>query len=386
MATAAQKKLKSISYARYGYYFILPFFIVYFIFQMWPLVNTFVVSTTGNIHEKLGRNGMGVSAEEATFEKSVGLNNFEILLFGHSSYDGDGTEDAGVRGERNLGETHQKLFFRDLKTTLILWIGNFIPQILLSLLLAVWFTDAKIKIAGKGFFKVVMYMPNIITAASVAALYMKLFSDSADMVGPVNELLQKTHILDEGEVISFVNQNAGIGASGKNNSPLYMVMFIQCWMWFGNTMLMLMSGIMGINGSLFEAADVDGANSWQAFTKITLPLLRPIMLYTLVTSMIGGLQMFDIPYIYHLGTNNNQDIETVAIYILKYYDSHGINSFAGLSGAASIILFVITSILGAIAFYINRDKDAIAKNKQIKKLIKQKKSKETKGFARMGEV
>ncbi|MDR0983460.1 MAG: sugar ABC transporter permease [Ruminococcus sp.] len=384
MATAAQRKLKSISYARYGYYFILPFFIVYFVFQMWPLINTFVVSTTGNIHQQMGRNGSGVTAEEATFEKYVGLNNFEILLFGNSSYEGAGPEDAGVRGENNLADTHSTVFFRDLKTTLILWVGNFIPQILLSLLLAVWFTDAKLKIAGKGFFKVVMYMPNIITAASVAALYLKLFADSADMVGPVNDLLQKTHIVDEGEVIKFVDPNAGSG--GVNPSPLYMVMFIQCWMWFGNTMLMLMSGIMGINGSLFEAADVDGANSWQTFTKITLPLLRPIMLYTLVTSMIGGLQMFDIPFIYHAGSYNNPDLETIAIYILKYYDSNGFNSRAGLSGAASVLLFIITSILGAIAFYINRDKDAIAKRKQIKKLIKQKKSKQTKGFQRMGEV
>jgi multiple sugar transport system permease protein len=384
MATAAQKKLKSISYAKYGYYFILPFFIVYFVFQMWPLINTFVVSTTGNIHEKMGRDGAGITAEEETFEKYVGLNNFEILLFGTTSYEGSGPDDAGARGEKNLADTHSKLFFKDLKTTLILWVGNFVPQILLSLLLAVWFTDAKIKIAGKGFFKVVMYMPNIITAASVAALYLKLFADSADIVGPINGMLQNLHILDEGEVVKFVDPNAGTG--GVNPSPLYMVMMIQCWMWFGNTMLMLMSGIMGINGSLFEAADVDGANSWQTFSKITLPLLRPIMLYTLVTSMIGGLQMFDIPFIYHTGSANNPDLETIAVYILKYYDSGGINSRAGLSGAASVILFVITSILGAIAFYINRDKDAIAKRKQIKKLIKQKKSKQTKGFQRMGEV
>ena len=96
-------------------------------------------------------------------------------------------------------------------------------------------------------------------------------------------------------------------------------MFIQTWMWFGNTMIMLMSGIMGINPSLFEAASIDGASSGQVFRKITLPLLSPIMVYTLVTSMIGGLQMFDIPYLYHKGTSINTDLETVAVFIYRNF-------------------------------------------------------------------
>ena len=77
------------------------------------------------------------------------------------------------------------------------------------------------------------------------------------------------------------------------------VMFIQTWLWFGNTMIMMMSGILGINPSLFEAAAIDGATSGQVLRKVTLPLLRPMVVYTLITSMIGGLQMFDIPFLFH---------------------------------------------------------------------------------------
>ena len=151
------------------------------------------------------------------------------------------------------------------------------------------------------------------------------------------------------------------------------VMFIQTWMWFGNTMIMLMSGIQGINPSLFEAASIDGATGMQTFWKITLPLLSPILAYTLVTSMIGGLQMFDIPYLYHKDPNKvSNNLKTVAVYIYEYFHDQ-VDPKMGYAGAASVILFFITLILGCIAFYMTRDKDAIAKKKQNKKNAKREK-------------
>ncbi|MBE6846057.1 MAG: sugar ABC transporter permease, partial [Ruminococcus sp.] len=234
MASAAQRNIRSVSYAKYGYFFILPFFLVYCFFQLWPLINTFILSVYGN----------GKAVDEF-----VGLGNFQALLFGS----GMGRTSSAI----------QETFFQTLGNTFIVWIGNFIPQIAISLALAVWFTDAKLKIPGKGFFKVIMYMPNIITAASVAALFLKLFDDSK--YGVVNNLFLSWGLIDEPiKFITGVWQSRG------------MIMFIQAWMWFGNTMIMLMSGIMGLNPSLFEAANIDGASSGQVFRKITLPLLRPI--------------------------------------------------------------------------------------------------------------
>jgi multiple sugar transport system permease protein len=157
-------------------------------------------------------------------------------------------------------------------------------------------------------------------------------------------------------------------------------MFIQTWLWFGNTMIMLMSGIMGINPSLFEAADIDGANSRQVFFKVTLPLLQPIMVYTLVTSMIGGLQMFDLPYLYHNGANFSKNLETVAVYIYYNFNKGTVDQANyGYAGAASIIIFAITAVLGSITFYMNRDKDEIAQKKQRKRAEKQYKAKMKKG-------
>ncbi len=328
MASAAQRNIRSISYAKYGYIFILPFFLVYFFFQLWPLINTFILSFYGN----------GAKADDF-----VGLDNFNALLFG----DGMG----------RTGKAIHETFVQTLINTLIVWIGNFVPQILISLLLAAWFTDAKLKIRGKGFFKVVMYMPNIITAASVAALYLSLFAESK--YGPINHMLLDWGVIKE--PIQFVT---GVAQSRG------MIMFIQCWMWFGNTMIMLMSGIMGLNPSLFEAANIDGASSGQIFRKITLPLLRPILIYTMVTSMIGGLQMFDIPYLYIKGTQRNQFTKTVAVFIYEHFREKMPKPNYGFSAAASVVLFIITIILGSICMAYNRDEDEARKKKERKAMKK----------------
>lgn len=332
MASAAQRRIKSISYAKYGYMFIAPFFLVYCFFQVWPLIQTFILSLQGN------------GADAGNF---VGFDNYSIILFG--SGEGMGRRAAAM----------QDLFLTSFKNTIILWFGNFIPQILLSLLLAVWFTDSKLHIPGVGFFKVVMYLPNIITAVSVAALFMRFISNS--QLSAVNTLL----MLNGGDPVSF--EASAAWSRG-------IVMFIQTWLWFGNTMIMMMSGIMGINPSLFEAAAIDGASSGQVLRKVTLPLLRPMVVYTLITSMIGGLQMFDIPYLYHTGAGKiNANLRTVAVFVYEQFRAGAKvhQPDYGIAGAASVILFIITAALGILVFRMNRDEDEHRKKQERKALVKE---------------
>ncbi|WP_456108372.1 carbohydrate ABC transporter permease [Ruminococcus sp.] len=332
MASAAQRRIKSISYAKYGYMFIAPFFLVYCFFQVWPLIQTFILSFQGN------------GADAGNF---VGFDNYGIILFG--SGEGMGRRAAAM----------QELFLTSFKNTIILWFGNFIPQILLSLLLAVWFTDSKLHIPGVGFFKVVMYLPNIITAVSVAALFMRFISNS--QLSAVNTLLT----LNGGDPVSF--EASAAWSRG-------IVMFIQTWLWFGNTMIMMMSGIMGINPSLFEAAAIDGASSGQVLRKVTLPLLRPMVVYTLITSMIGGLQMFDIPYLYHTGAGKiNANLRTVAVFVYEQFRAGAKvhQPDYGIAGAASVILFIITAALGILVFRMNRDEDEHRKKQERKALVKE---------------
>lgn len=332
MASAAQRRIKSISYAKYGYMFIAPFFLVYCFFQIWPLLQTFILSFQGN------------GADAGTF---VSFDNYATILFGSG-------EGMGRRAK-----AMQELFLTSFKNTIILWFGNFIPQILLSLLLAVWFTDSKLHIPGVGFFKVVMYLPNIITAVSVAALFMRFISNS--QLSAVNTLL----LLNGSDSVNF--ETSAVWSRG-------IVMFIQTWLWFGNTMIMMMSGIMGINPSLFEAAAIDGASSGQVLRKVTLPLLRPMVVYTLITSMIGGLQMFDIPYLYHTGAGKiNANLRTVAVFVYEQFRAGAKvhQPDYGIAGAASVILFIITAALGILVFRMNRDEDEHRKKKERKALVKE---------------
>lgn len=333
---------KSISYAKYGYLFILPFFITYAFFMFYPLINTVILSFHGN-----------GAANADTF---VGLKNYQDLIVGET--DPTVTISAAV-------DTHNK-FVQAFKNTVILWFGNFIPQIILSLLLAVWFTDSKVKIKGTGAFKVIMYMPNIITATSVCALFLILFANNE--YGAVNAMLKDADawplstVTGKPEPIDFVN------------NPTYsriIVMFIQTWMWFGNTMILLMSGIMGIDLSLFEAASIDGASSGQVFFRITLPLLKPIFIYVLITSMIGGLQMFDIPFLFRTGNLTKDHLRTLAVFIyerFKLQDPH-----YGVSAAASVILFIITGVLGIIIYRFNTTADERASSKRERKKSKNSK-------------
>ncbi len=249
-----KKKKKKISYGRYGYFFIAPFFITYLVFQLWPLINTFYYSTL-TYYKRNGRE----------FVDFAGIKNFLNIL-------------GMTAGERGYVLSY-------LKNTLIMWGFNFVPQILVSLLLAVWLTDEKVKVKGTGAMKVIVYLPSVITAASVSVLFKSLFSQ----YGPITQTLKDWGILSS----NFDFMSSVAGSRGLISGILW-------WMWFGNTTLLLISGVLGIDPGLFEAADIDGATGWKKFRYITLPLLKPIMLYTLVTSAIGGLQMYDIPALFNV--------------------------------------------------------------------------------------
>lgn len=306
-----KKKKKKISYGKYGYFFIAPFFITYLLFQLWPLINTFYYSTL-SYYKRNGRE----------FVDFAGIQNFLNVL-------------GLAAGERPYALSY-------LKNTLIMWGFNFVPQILVSLLLAVWLTDQKVKVKGTGAVKVIVYLPSIITAASVSVLFKALFSQ----YGPITQTLKDWGVIAK----NFDFMSSVAGSRGLISGILW-------WMWFGNTTLLLISGVLGIDPGLFEAADIDGATGFEKFRYITLPLLKPIMLYTLVTSAIGGLQMYDIPALFNVPETGlvglpDDKTTTMAMYIMRLY-----NSDVGKAAAVSVILFAVTLIVSLILFASMSDKD-----------------------------
>ena len=228
---------------------------------------------------------------------------------------------------------------------------NFVPQILLSLVLAAWFTDTKVKLKGQGAYKVIMYLPNIITAASIATLFYTMFCYG----GPITVFLRN---------MGWIGENTDFMKNAWATRIL--IAFIQFWMWYGNTMIVLVAGILGISPSLFEAARVDGASGWKIFRYVTLPLLKPILLFTLVTSAVGGLQMYDIPATFNVSGAGEPlpdgASQTITVYILRMIRA---TRNYGKAAAISLILFAITVIISLLFFFFLGDREK--KPKKVKK-------------------
>ena len=306
------KKRKSVSYAKFGYLFSIPFVIAYLAFSLYPTIYTILLGFTDS---------KGLGNDKFNFLKGADLlKNFETVLKNQS-------------------------FTTSLKNTIIIFVLNFIPQLALALLLTAWFTSPRCKIRGQGFFKVMFYMPNIITAATVAMLFNVLFGFP---VGPINDLLKTL-----GRETGYQFAQNGYWAKG-------IVAFIQFWMWYGYTAIIFISGVLGINPEIFEAAEIDGASGSQTFWKITLPNLKSIMLYMLVTSLIGGLGMYDIPRLFLNGGPSNKTL-TASMFI--YNQAFSGSYLYARAAAASMIVFIIIIILSAIVFYMMRDRDAIKQKK-----------------------
>jgi multiple sugar transport system permease protein len=245
-------------------------------------------------------------------------------------------------------------FQESIGNTFIIWIINFIPQILLALLLTAWFTNHRHKIKGQGLFKVIFYMPNIITAATIAILFNSLFGYP---MSPANDLFLTLGWSNE--PINFLIQKWT--ARG-------IISFIQFWTWYGSTMIVLIAGVLGINPEIFEASDIDGASGIQTFFFVTLPNLRTILLYTMITSLIGGIQMYDIPKLF---LNGGPDGKTLTSSVFIYNQAFSGSYLYNRASAASMLIFIIIAILSTTVFFLMRDKEASKQYKMDRKLEKE---------------
>lgn len=295
---------KAVSYNKWGYIFLIPFVVVYLIFQLVPLITTIYNSFFENYRSGLTQVGPNF----------VGFANYAKLFQGGEIW----------------------VYFQN---TMIMWIMGFVPQILVSLLLGAWFSNPSLRLRGQRFFKTVIYLPNLIMASAFAMLFFTLFADG----GPINAMLVHAGILKQ--AYSFFSHKW---------SARTLVALLNFLMWFGNTTILLMAGMMGIDPSLYEAAEVDGATSSQIFRRITLPLLRPILIYVMITSLIGGMQMFDVPQIL---TNGTGDPMRSTMTLIMYLNKHLFSKNYGMGGALSVFLFIITGLLSLIVFRFNKSND-----------------------------
>lgn len=305
----------NIQYDNWGYVFIAPFFVIYIIFSLIPLLTTFIFSLFEYYR-------VGLLTVGPTF---IGLENFKAIF--------------------TAGDSLGKYFLN----TLIMWAMGFVPQIVISLLLAVWFTNTELKLKGQGFFKTVIYMPNLIMAATFAMLFFTLFSPNGPVNGMIRSIVDKTNEAAIGvqkpmEPIRFFSSTAWTRT---------LVATMNFLMWYGNTTILLMAGVMGIDNSLFEAARIDGASPSQVFFKVTMPLLLPIFVYVFITSLIGGIQMFDVPQIL---TNSAGTPDRTTMTIIMKLNNHLQSKNYGPAGAISVLLFVVTGVLSGLVYKITMSK------------------------------
>lgn len=305
-----QKPSNLTKYNRAGYFFVAPFVIVFLIFSVYPVLRTLYLSFT--------------NAKVTTLNlKWVNLDNY-IRVF------------------------TDKFFWRALWNTVRIWGVNIVLQLGLAFLLTIAFSDIKYKVKGLGVFRALYYLPNLIAATSVAFLFKTLLDWR---YGTFNQIL------------NAVYQSVGVSKTpvdwlGSPDTAGVVIAVISAWMWFGNSFIMLMAGVQGINKDYFEAAAIDGAGRWKTFGKITLPLLRPILMYVAITSLIGGLQMFDLPFLMSekAGASYNS-VQTAVMYLYKFGFETGTTQ-VGYASAIAYALFLIILAVSLIQLKVmNRKED-----------------------------
>ena len=280
-----------------GYIYILPFVVVFLTFSIYPVLRTLYLSFTQY-------KGYG----DPTF---IGMKNYTRII-------------------------KDSMFWRAFLNTLKIWSVNIVVQLGLAFLLTIIFSDIKYRMKGLSIFRALFYLPNLIAPTSVAFLFKAMLDWQ---FGTLNQMLIKAGVV-----------KVGVDWLGQPGTAQLVVSMIGAWMWFGNSFIMLMAGVQGISKDYFEAAAIDGAGRWKVFGNITIPLLKPILLYVGITSLIGGLQIFDIPFLITDGIGQPSGALNTAVMYL-YNTAFRYNN-VGYAGSIAYLLFMIIAIASGIEYRI----------------------------------
>lgn len=295
--TKSKRRSPAVS-PSYGYLFIAPFFVVFAVFQLYPIVYSLYLSFT---------NWDGFSTPAY-----VGLSNYRRLL-------------------------DDPFFYKSVTNTLLIWTISIVPQLPLALTLAFILNERFVR--GKHVFRAVFYFPNIVTPATIGVLFNLLFDWQTGMV---NRLLITLNIANE-----------PINWLGDATLARVLVAAVMTWQWFGYNMLLYIAGLQSIPDELPEAARVDGATAFQVATGILIPLLRPVILFTIVTSVIGGMQIFDVPFTL-TGNGPNNSTLTMVMYL---YQTGFERAQYGYAAALAYVIFLLIAVFSLVVIRLSGNRD-----------------------------
>lgn len=268
------------------YVFVLPFVLTFVIFFIYPLVNTTIMS-------------------------------FQDVLPGQ-------TEFIGLQNYKKL--FNDKIFYKAL--------GNSFMYTILTLLLLIpfpmifaYFLNGK-NMIGREVFKSVLFLPALVSVVVAGTIFRLIFGELPGSM--MNNFIR----LFGAEPIKWLKmQSTGFAA----------LLVLACWRWTGVNIIYFLAGLQNIPTELYESADIDGANGWQKFTKITIPMLKPTTIYVLTISIYGGLAMFTESYMLWNGNNSPQNI---GLTIVGYLYRQGIEkNRMGYASAVGIILLLLAMLL-----------------------------------------
>ena len=265
------------------YFFISPFFLLFGVFMVYPLFDSIRLST--------------YSVRGMHHQTFVGFENIERLLA-------------------------DPLFWTALWNTAYFALGSLLLQLPVALGLALLLSNARLK--GRNLFRLSFFSPVLISGVFIAVIFYLLYDRR---YGLVNKVLGfEIPWLQDPDLVMPALVLAGV------------------WRWAGFNMVYFLAGLQSIRRELYEAAAVDGAGTWQTFIHVTIPALRPVIAFVVITSMIGSFQLFDLPYVLTEGGPGNASM-TMVMYLYKHgFEFINLGYAATIGWALAVIIGVISII------------------------------------------
>lgn len=282
------------------YLAVAPFYVLFLIFGLFPILFSIVLSFTT-------WDGMGTM-------KFVGLGQYKFLV-------------------------SDPRFWNAVGNTFIIWIISTIPMLFIALFAAFLLHQ---NIRFRGIYRVALFLPNVTSMVAMAIVFGSIFSST----GLVNSFLKFIGV----DAVPWLASNWGIKIT---------IALMVMWRWTGYNALIYLAGLQSVPTELYDAAKVDGASTWRIFTTITVPMLRPVILFTVLTSTIGGLSLFTEPQVL-LGNNGGTKEAGMTIVLYQYNQAFTQFDF-GYGSAIAWALFIIATIFAIINWRLVSERDPEAK-------------------------
>ncbi|MCT2534799.1 sugar ABC transporter permease [Aquibacillus koreensis] len=267
------------------FFFLTPFFLVFLIFFLYPIFELFRMS-------------------------------FQNILIGQ-------TEWVGLANYKQMMNSH---FYTAVKNTLIYTFWIIVILIPIPMALATLLNSKYLPF--KNFFKSALFIPSLVSVIVGGVFFGLMFGDTEKDF--INSLLVQ---------IGFSPQQWKLGAA----TGMFLMVSLNCWRILGINVIYFLAGLQSIPNSLYEAADIDGANAVQKFFRITVPMLKPVTLFVLIISIFGGLRMFEESYVFWKNGSPNDIGLTIVGYV--YQQAFDYNAM-GLGAAVSVVLLLLALIIG----------------------------------------